>query len=79
MFGGFLCYKVALVLKIYDDLKPRAMTEEEMLQAARPQLVEVEDVELDLRKLGGGAMAAAAAGGEGGQGGPQGAAPARVD
>ena len=48
LFGGFLSYKIALVLKIYDDLKPRAMTEEEMLQMSRPQIPEIEDVELKL-------------------------------
>jgi hypothetical protein len=50
MLGGFLSYKIALILKIYDDLKPRALTEEEMLRASRPQLVEVEDVPLALKR-----------------------------
>lgn len=48
LLGGFLSYKVALILKIYDDLKPRAMTEEEMMQLSRPQLAELEDVPLNL-------------------------------
>lgn len=49
MLGGFLSFKIALVLKIYDDLKPRALTEEEMLRASRPQLADIEDVPLRLR------------------------------
>jgi hypothetical protein len=50
MIGGFLSYKVALVLKVYDDLKPRPLTEEEMLQLSRPQLVDIEDVPLYIPK-----------------------------
>lgn len=50
MLGGFLSYKAALLLKLYDDLKPRPRTEEEMMQALRPQLTEVEDVELKLKR-----------------------------
>ena len=50
MLGGFLSYKVALILKVYDDLKPRALTEEEMLQNSRPQLPEMEDVDLNLKR-----------------------------
>ena len=48
--GGFWSYKIALILKIYDDLKPRAMSEEEMLSLSRPQLADVEDVPLNLRR-----------------------------
>lgn len=50
LIGGFLSYKIALILKLYDDLKPRALTEEEMLQASRPQLVQIDDVDFDLGK-----------------------------
>lgn len=50
LLGGFVSYKIALVLKIYDDLKPRALTDEEMLQMSRPQLPEVEDVPLNLKR-----------------------------
>lgn len=50
LIGGFLSYKIALVLKVYDDLKPRALTEEERLQLSRPQLVEVEDASMDFMK-----------------------------
>lgn len=52
LIGGFLSYKIALILKIYDDLRPRALTEEEMLQASRPQLAEVEDVPLEFKSMG---------------------------
>lgn len=48
LLGGFLSYKIALILKIYDDLKPRPLTEEEMMQLSRPQLPELEDVPLNL-------------------------------
>ncbi|KAL4439962.1 hypothetical protein ABPG75_002963 [Micractinium tetrahymenae] len=51
LLGGFLSWKVALVLKIYEDLKPRPLTEEEILRQQRPMLVEVEDVKLDLRGI----------------------------
>jgi hypothetical protein len=43
---------VALVLKIYADLKPQPMTEEQLLRQQRPMLVPVEDVKLDLREIG---------------------------
>jgi hypothetical protein len=32
---------VALLLKIYDDLKPRPLTEEEQLRESAPRLVQV--------------------------------------
>jgi ribosomal protein L12E/L44/L45/RPP1/RPP2 len=58
---------VALVLKIYADLKPQPLTEEQLLRQQRPMLVPVEDVKLDLREIGrkkaAEAAAAAAAGG----------------
>lgn len=50
MIGGYLSFKTALILKVYDDLKPRALTQEEMLQNSRPELVEVEDVELKIKR-----------------------------
>lgn len=50
LVGGFLSYKMALILKIYDDLKPRALTEEEMLQASRPKVVEIDDVQFEFPK-----------------------------
>jgi hypothetical protein len=67
--GGFASYKVALLLKTYDDLKPRAKTDEEMMQALRPRLAKVEDVPLALRRPSeqraeAEAAQAAAAGGE---------------
>lgn len=51
LLGGFLSWKVALVLKIYEDLKPRPLTQEEILRQTRPTLVQVEDVKLDLREI----------------------------
>jgi hypothetical protein len=60
--GGYLSYKVALILKIYDDLKPRALTEEEMMQLSRPQLAELEDVPLNLVRPSEAAAKAAQAG-----------------
>lgn len=50
MIGGFLSYKVALILKVYDDLKPRPLNEEEIMQMSRPQLVDIEDVPLYIPK-----------------------------
>ncbi|GAB4823706.1 hypothetical protein N2152v2_010752 [Parachlorella kessleri] len=46
LVAGFLSYKVALLQKVYDDLKPRAMTADQLLQQPRPMLPEVEDVEV---------------------------------
>ena len=43
---------MALVLKIYADLKPQPLTEEQLLRQQRPMLVPVEDVKLDLREIG---------------------------
>ena len=62
--------QVALVLKIYADLKPQPLTEEQLLRQQRPLLAPVEDVKLDLREIGrrkaaeaaGGAAAAAVGG-----------------
>lgn len=65
--GGFWSYKVALVLKVYDDLKPRAMTDEEMAAASRPKLAELEDVELKLKRPSEMAAEAAAAEAKAGQ------------
>jgi len=49
MIGGFLGYKVALVTKVYDDLKPKVLTSEELMREKRPDLVEIEgDVEDDM-------------------------------
>ena len=49
MVGGFLGYKVALVTKVYDDLKPKVLTSEELMREKRPDLVEIEgDVEDDM-------------------------------
>jgi len=33
--------QVALALKIYEDLKPKPLTQEEILRQQRPQLVQV--------------------------------------
>ena len=46
------CRQVALVLKIYADLKPQPLTEEQLLRQQRPMLVPVEDVKLDLWEIG---------------------------
>ncbi|KAI7842538.1 hypothetical protein COHA_003775 [Chlorella ohadii] len=52
LVGGFLSWKIALVLKIYEDLKPKPLTQEEIFRQARPMLVEVEDAPaLDLREI----------------------------
>lgn len=49
MIGGFLGYKVALITKIYDDLKPKVLTSEELMREKRPDLVEIAgDVDDDL-------------------------------
>lgn len=45
LIGGFLSYKVALILKVYDDLKPKILTEEDLLQEPRPMIAPIEDVE----------------------------------
>lgn len=50
LLGGFLGYKIALFLKVYDDLKPKILTEEELMRANRPVLEDLEDVSLDFRK-----------------------------
>jgi hypothetical protein len=36
---------------VYDDLKPRALTEEEMLRSSRPAMAQVDDISVDLRAL----------------------------
>jgi hypothetical protein len=61
LIGGYLSYKIALILKIYDDLKPRPLTDEEMMQLSRPQLPELEDVPLNLMRPSEAAVKAAAA------------------
>lgn len=49
MIGGFLGYKVALITKVYDDLKPKVLTSEELMREKRPDLVEIAgDVDDDL-------------------------------
>lgn len=50
LLGGFLGYKISLFLKIYDDLKPKILTEEELMRASRPVLEDLEDVTMDFRK-----------------------------
>jgi hypothetical protein len=52
---------VALALRIYEELKPQPLTEENILRQKRPALVEVEDVALDLRGAARRAAEAAAA------------------
>ena len=42
MIGGFLGYKVALITKVYDDLKPKVLTAEELMREKRPDLVEID-------------------------------------
>jgi hypothetical protein len=44
------CVQVALLQKIYDDLKPKVLTAEDLMQQPRPMLVEVEDVEVPWKK-----------------------------
>ena len=43
------CEQVALLLKVYDDLKPKALSAEDLMKPRRPSLVQVpgEDVTLD--------------------------------
>ena len=41
---------MALILKIYDDNKPRALSEEELLRGAPPMLPVVEDVKLAIKR-----------------------------
>lgn len=50
VLGGFLSFKVALILQVYDELKPK-FEAEKLLQASRPVLAEVEDVSVDLKTL----------------------------
>jgi len=50
LLGGFLGYKISLFLKVYDDLKPKILTEEELMRASRPVLEDLEDVSMDFRK-----------------------------
>eukprot|EP00890_Picochlorum_soloecismus_P003719 jgi/Picsp_1/4348/NSC_01854-R1_hypothetical protein CHLNCDRAFT_138304 [Chlorella variabilis] len=50
LLGGFLGYKISLFLKVYDDLKPKRLTEEELMRASRPVLEDLEDVTMDFRK-----------------------------
>lgn len=45
LLGGFLGYKVALITKVYDDLKPKVFSAEELMKEKRPDLVEMEDVD----------------------------------
>lgn len=47
LVGGFLGYKVALFTKIYDDLKPKVLTAEELMKEKRPDLdMDLDDVSL---------------------------------
>jgi hypothetical protein len=48
LIGGFLGYKVSLFTKIYDDLKPKVLTAEELMKEKRPDLVEMDDVDESL-------------------------------
>lgn len=45
LLGGFLGYKIALITKVYDDLKPKVLSAEELMKEKRPDLVEVEEVD----------------------------------
>ena len=45
LLGGFLGYKVALITKVYDDLKPKVLSAEELMKEKRPYLVQMEDVD----------------------------------
>lgn len=65
------CEQVALIQKVYDDLKPKVLTAEELMQQPRPGLVPVDDVEFpwEAKRKQEEAAAAAAAEAAGGQGG----------
>lgn len=45
---GFLSYKLALLIEIWESSKPRAKTREELDREARPMLPQLEDVD-DIR------------------------------
>jgi hypothetical protein len=42
LVGGFLGYKVSLITKVYDDLRPRVLSAEELMREKRPDLVEID-------------------------------------
>lgn len=67
--------QVALALKIYEDLKPKPMTEEDLLRQSRPSLVEVEDVAINLREIGRKKAAEAEAAAAAAEAAPDGVAP----
>ena len=48
LFLGFASYKLALVIEVWESLKPRAKTREELDMMERPMLPELEDVD-DIR------------------------------
>jgi hypothetical protein len=50
LLGGFLAYKSALILKVYDDLRPRARSEAEMAAELRPEMPAVDDVEWRVKR-----------------------------
>lgn len=48
LLGGFLGYKVSLITKIYDDLKPKVLSAEELMKEKRPDLIGVDEVDESL-------------------------------
>ncbi len=42
LVGGFLGYKVSLITKVYDDLRPKVLSAEELMREKRPDLVEID-------------------------------------
>jgi hypothetical protein len=47
--GGFiLSFKTALVQQVYDELKPKPLTAEELMKAARPAMPDLPDVKADI-------------------------------
>ena len=50
LMGGFLGFKVSLITKVYDDLRPKVLSAEELMREKRPDLVEI-DGDVDESRL----------------------------
>lgn len=47
--GGFiLSFKIALVQQVYDELKPKPLSAEELMKASRPSMPDLPDVKADI-------------------------------
>jgi len=47
--GGFiLSFKIALIQQVYDELKPKPLSAEELMKAARPAMPDLPDVKADI-------------------------------